>query len=192
MITPKDCQFEGKIPLADGRYLKIEFPRDCDHGAPWEENDCHGPIRIIKDRDQKRPGERILGGERWNLFAYDVKGATEIAKRDGWGLTERELEILRDYLKREPTKGEIIARAVESDANHLAGWINDRWTYVVISVELFNPDGTQIAADYLGGVESCGDYYAEQAAEMANQLIADHDKETAEAAYWREREVLTA
>ncbi len=192
MITTAQCKYDGRIDLPDGRYLKIEFPQDIDMGPPWEENDGHGPIRPIRDREQKRPGERIIGGERWNLYAYDVKGATEQAKRDGWGLSDADLAALRYNLKREPTKGQITAAAVESNIRFLSGWLQNAWTYVIVSVELHGPDGSQLAADCLGGVESCGDYAAESAAEMANELIRADDKERAERAYWIAREVLTA
>ncbi len=190
MITPKDCKYDDRIDLPDGRFLKVSFPPDDSHGAPWEECEGHGPVREIRSRDQKAPGERIIGYHRDH--AYDFAGAMELARKDGWGLCEKDLAALRYNLKREPTKGEIRAAAVEADIAFLDGYLSDRWCYVVVSVELFSPDGSQLAADYLGGVESCGDYAAETAAEMANTLIEADDKERAESAYWLEREVQTA
>lgn len=192
MITASDCRYDGKTTLADGRSIVVSFPQDIDQGPPWEECDGHGPIRIIRHREDKAPGERILGGDRFHLYAYDVSGAMALAKRDGWGLGQKDLATLRGAYGRDPSPGEIRARAVEMDANFLSGWINNDWTYVVVSVALVDAQGAQISADYLGGVESCGDYHAEQAAEMANTLIEAHDKECAESAYWLAREVMTA
>lgn len=191
-IFPSDCRYNGETALPDGRSIKVSFPHDSDHGAPWEESDGHGPIRIIRDRSDKLPGERILGGERRHLFAYDFAGAMALAKRDGWGLCDEERAKLEKRLGHAPSAGEIRAAAVEADCDFLSGWINERWSYVVIVVDLLDADGRELASDCLGGVESFGSYASEQAAEMANQLIRADDEERAEAAYWQDRDVLTA
>lgn len=191
MITKRDCQYDGTIDLPDGRQVKVSFPQDNCQDAPWENSDGHGPIRVIRSREDKRPGERILGGSRWHFYAYDVRGATKLAKRDGWNFAPETIAKLAASLGHAPSKGEIAAAAVEMDADFLSGWINNDWTYVTVAVRLLDAEGSEISADYLGGVESLGDYYSECAAEMANALIEADDKERAESSYWLDREVVT-
>ena len=140
-------------------YLGLNFSltteRDDDHGAPWKEEDGHGPVREIRSREDKRPGEWLFSGDHRNatLYAYDAQAATKTA-REEWGLNPESLEALRATLKREPTKGDIAAEAVRLDFEHLRGWVRDDWEYSCLKVELCDVDGDTVdgEAEYLGGV----------------------------------------
>lgn len=107
---------------------------------------------------------------------------------------EKRKEFLMEA-EREPTRGEIAALAVEADFENLRAWRNNEWSYIVLSVsiESIDEDGeaTEIEIDHLGGVESFGDYWREQAAEMGQNLISNYLTEQAEKAEWEARDVVT-
>jgi len=179
-FTAQDIR-EGRFSLSPTLSARVTVERDDDHGAPWEENDGHGPVSEWTARD-KRPGERVLSADRHVKRFYDFAAAVEIAKRDGWDAPPYKTG----------TKGEQAARAVESDFQFLKSWCDDEWFYAVVSVTLHDVDGEEIATDCLGGVESKGDYWRECAADMLNELIAQHGAETVERAYWEARDTVTA
>ena len=157
------------IELGDGFTLKLTAEHDSDHGAPWEECDGHGPVSEWSQRD-KRPGERVLCSDRHSKRFYDFAEAVRIAKRDGWDAPPYKTG----------TKGEQAVRAVEADFEYLQDWCENRWGYLVLGCALHDADGHEIASDYLGGVESCGDYWREELLGMANTLLEQHERELAE------------
>lgn len=167
------------VQLGDGFTVTIQKERDEDCGPPWEECEGHGPVSEWTKRD-KKPGERVLCSDRDNRRYYDFAAAMVEAKRDGWDT--------KPY--KTGTKGERALRAVEADFNFLADWCADRWQYICIAVQL-RASGHIIGRDSLCGVESCGDYWRETAAEMGNELMSAQRKELTECAYWAERDVLT-
>lgn len=61
--------------------ITIQWFYDCGNYTPWKNEDGHGSVRHLRDRGDKRPGERPLG-EGW---FYDWQEAIETAKRDKWG-----------------------------------------------------------------------------------------------------------
>lgn len=190
-LTKKDFRFDGDTAeISAGISARVKVEPDQCHGAPWEECDGHGPVSDWERRD-KRPGERILCTDRSAKRFYDFREAMATAKRDGWGLAPEHKEALVRGLGREPTKGEICAASVERDFKFLADWCSDRWQYVVITVTLLDAEEKEISSDSLGGVEDCGEYWREQAAEMANTLAQAHEKEIAERAHWEARDVET-
>jgi hypothetical protein len=74
----------------DGHRFEMRIEHDDSMGAPWEEHDGHGPVRVVrayyglKDTGKKRPGERVLhqsGGDYW---LYDWQAACRLARKDGW------------------------------------------------------------------------------------------------------------
>lgn len=165
--------------------LRVDCEHDSDHGAPWEEDDGHGPVSEWTTRD-KRPGERLLHSDRHSKRYYDFAAAIKQAKRDGWDAPGWGAPPYKTG-----TKGETALRAVKRDFQYLKDWCEDRWEYVVVIVKLLNADGEEIASDALGGVESEGDYWRECAAEMANTMLADYIAEDAERSYWEARDVET-
>jgi len=113
------------------------------------------------------------------------------ARSEGWGIGPDEMAKLTARLGRKPTAGEIRAQAVEHDFEFLRGWCADEWEYVVLFVTLRDAQGAEIARDVLGGLESLGNYWKEEAASMANRLISSYETEETERAHWEARDVET-
>jgi len=178
------------LELAGGYSVRIEVTYDESHGAPWEEEDGHGPVSDWTTRD-KAPGERVLHEDGRHKRYYDVAEAMKIARRDGW-----------DAKPYGGTKGERAARAVKADFDWLRRWCNGDWHCIVVGVEV-SRDGVILDTDYCGGIEDCGDYWKEHACETANDIVRQDRKarkasaivariEKREARYWAERDTVTA
>jgi hypothetical protein len=183
-LTAKDIHGDGEYPV--GQFtIRVRTEQDCDVGAPWEECDGHGPVSEWTTRD-KAPGERVLCSDRRSKRYYDFAAAVAEARRDGWDCAPYHAALPNE------TAGQQAARTAEADFEYLRSWANDEWHYLVLFVSLHGEDGEELACDSLGGVEGRGDYWKEQAAEMANVLLAKHDTETAERAYWEARDTVTA
>lgn len=75
----------------NGRDFVAEIHVDEGHGAPWEEEDGHGPVTDWERRD-KRPGELVLADDGRAKLFYDFAEACRIARRDGWGTAPGRLE----------------------------------------------------------------------------------------------------
>lgn len=146
---------------------------DWCHGAPWD-NECgHGPVREIRTRDEKRPGEYILGaGPGWRMcgYAYDVQAAQAQALKDGWGFEGADPATM--------TKRQIAAEAVRRDIKHLEAWVNDHWCYVGVGVQALDEDGEPMGDEFehaLWGIESNSDDYIrnEVAQDLAQELMRE-------------------
>lgn len=203
-----DDTFE--IEQAPGTTFRVKFPHDDSHGAPWEEEDGHGPVRRVVShysRPDKRPGEVAIHSNRFDHWLYDVAEATRIAKRDGWGLCPDEKAKLAERLGRQPTPGDIAAESVRRDMEYLRRWLNDDWWYVGVVVELLDDDGDVVDERSIWGIESdSGDYLEETARDLAFELASDHElttedierrrqeaiAEADERQRWAERDVITA
>jgi hypothetical protein len=144
------------VDLGGAYSARIKLVHDADHGAPWDEQDGHGPVSDWRDKDSKRAGERVLVVEdrRSKARFYDFAAAVKIAKRDGWGTAGDE----------GLSKGAKAARAVEADFKYLQGWCNDQWHYVGVVVALLREDEV-VQESSCWGVESIGDYWRDIAAE---------------------------
>jgi hypothetical protein len=90
--------YDGDTFTRGGRTFKVEFPRDDDRGAPWLEEDGHGPVTGL-ERREKAPGEMVLNDDRGAKRFYDFQEAVKIARRDGWGFLPYKMQI-------EPVAGE--------------------------------------------------------------------------------------
>lgn len=111
------------------------------------------------------------------------------------------------------TKGEITAEAVRRDFEYCRGYLNDQWTWQWVRVELVDDDDEVIDGyeDSVGGVEGSDDKYVGEIVEecmrnVISNLESDQKKaadseiestldmaiEDCEAAYWRERGVMTS
>jgi len=157
--------------------VALHYDQSAD--APWESECGHGQVRHISrcrdtGRMRKDPGERLLSFDGRDGLAYNYQGAIETAKRDGWGLAPDALAALAAKLGRDPTRGEIIAAAVESDFQRLAAYCADQWHYCGVVVTLQDIDGNDIetadARDSIWSVES--DAPAHQT-ELARELAAE-------------------
>lgn len=173
-----------------GRRFTVRHYLDEGHEPPWESSEGHGPIREDYQRG-KRPGERVLAptGSRDVWYLYDWAEAVRIAKRDGWDAPPYG----------EGTKGQRAARAVAADFEFIRGWLNDDWHYIGIEVTLLGAGDEEtghIAS--LWGVESCGDFPAECARELADECLYEAASEfrkalheARERRYWANRGVET-
>lgn len=184
--------YDGETFERGGRTFKVTFPYDDSGEAPWERAEGHGPVSDWTRRN-KVPGERVLSRDRGLKRFYDYAEAIKIAKRDGWGLGEQELNALHSKLGKEPTRKQIAACAVEKDYEYLRRWCDNQWWYVGVVVELLDADGNGTGeTESVWGIESDAyAYLAETANELADQINARLDTEAAEAAFWAERDVVT-
>ena len=180
MKTQNRFRFDGdKVTLPDGFTLTFTSDYDTDHGAPWDEEDGHGPVTDWVRRE-KKAGELLLHSDGVLKRFYDFAGAMSIAKRDGWGLSDDALAALTRNLGHAPTKGQLAEAAVLADFHNLEGWANDRWHYVGVIVTLRNPEGEEVATESLWGIEDFGDYYREVAEDLAKELERRHTLDVAE------------
>jgi hypothetical protein len=117
---------EDRLTTKVGKFtVTARIVHDEDSGAPWDNEDGHGPVSGWTSR-KKRPGERILCEDHGSYRLYDVQEAIELAKRDGWDTKPYQTG----------TAGERAVRAVEADYRYLRGWCRDEWCYcgIVLSV----------------------------------------------------------
>lgn len=64
--------------------FNVSIEIDDYSGAPWQEEDGHGPVTDWT-RNAKRPGEVVIASDRGFHRYYDFQEACQIARRDGWG-----------------------------------------------------------------------------------------------------------
>ena len=170
---------DGDTITHAGLTFRVSIHHDDDHGAPWDESDCHGPVSDWRHSSyscypEKAPGERVLASDRGSYRYYNVAEATRIAKRDGWGLGDADMAKLEDKLGRAPTRGEVVAAAVEQDFDYLRRWCSGLWHYVGVIVTLLDTEGDEThESESLWRIDSESlDYIAEVAQELAEELAA--------------------
>ena len=160
-----------------GATFRVTLEHDHDHGAPWEEEDGHGPVSEWKRwcegqgvKPPKRAGERILVWDRGSYRTYDMQAAIALAKAEGW-----------DAKPYGGTAGERAARAVEADFQRMRAWCNDEWSYVGVIVELLDDNGDALCETAsLWGIESdCAEYINEVAHELASEVLANLESRAA-------------
>lgn len=148
--------------------LTLTMEHDADHGAPWEEEDGHGPVSDWTRRD-KEPGELVLSEHRGSRRYYDFAEACRIARKEGWDAKPYNTD------GRETAKQQA-AKAARADFEHLRRWANDEWGYKVLCVTA-SKDGTELGTAYLGGVgydwsePDADSYVLECADDMAPEAI---------------------
>ena len=152
------------ITINERRYT-VAIESDYDQTAPWDIEDGHGPVTDWT-RNSKAPGEMVLSEDRGSKRYYDFAEACRIAKRDGWSTAAIEA---RKANGERVTAKEQASAAATADYERLRGWCNDDWQYVAVIVT--DDESGEFAS--LGGIESdCGDYLAEVAQELAEELNA--------------------
>lgn len=159
--------YDGATFDIDGLTFKVEFSADEFQEMPWDNCDGHGPVRQSNARHgsgetDKRPGERPLNDAGCNeyQFYYDWQAAMKIAKRDGWNTKPYDA----------PNKAE---RAVQADFDYLRRFMSGDWCYLTVGVTCIETGETE----YIGMVESEGDFTSECAREIAGNMAAEHHKE---------------
>ena len=197
----------GSIFTLHGHTFRVEIEHDQHAEAPWVQNDCHGPVREVRTNHtgytSKRPGERLLerafSYRASHGYAYDWAEAMRIARRDGWGIPQAEIEAWTQRSGRAPTPGLIAQAAVQRDFDYLRRWLTDDWHYVGVIVRLLDDEGDSIEESSLWGIESdARDYIDEVARENAEDILyrlkldpKSVATEAAETAYWAARGVIT-
>ncbi len=142
--------YDGDIVEHEGFRFRINYPRDDDHEAPWDDGDGRGIVSEPTIRN-KRPGERVLSKDHHhNRRYFDWAGTMAKAKEEGWGLGEKKLAALEAKLGKPPTRGQITEAAVQSEFDHFRKWLNDDWVYIGIVVTHIPPGDSDefIADDY--------------------------------------------
>lgn len=146
-----------------GRTYARRIEHDAPHGAPWGEEDVHGPVSAWTTR-AKLPGEMVLASDGNSRRFYNFAEAVRIARRDGWDT--------------EPfgtgTKGTRAHRAALADFKRLQDWCEDRWHYIGVIVAPVCrccggvEEGESVS---LWGIESdAGGYLNDVAIELAEEL----------------------
>lgn len=151
--------FEGDTFIHGGRQFRVQTPYDDIGETPWERNDGTGIVSEWTRRD-KKPGERVLSTDHGMNRYYDFARTMEKARKEGWGLRDQDKAALALKLGREPTKGDIIAEAVERDFAWLRRWCKDEWSYIGVVVEHMESG----RSESLWGIESDSDGYIEEIA----------------------------
>lgn len=135
-----------------GYEFDVYMEPDHDFGPPYENSDCHGPVRTSSTSTyqssycpMKRPGERLLYASRNYFVLYDFQEACRIA-RTVWGCkTRREA-----------------AEAAQQDFDFLKAYYDDEWGYHTIEVRMRMADADEdededdmppLAEENIGGVE---------------------------------------
>jgi hypothetical protein len=176
-----DSAYQTEEFEIEGHTFKASFFYDYCMGAPWEEHYGHGPVREVRSLDEKRPGEIVMHDNRGNYWLYDVQAATATARKE-WGLNDEAHALLAAQLGREPTHGEIAARAVEHDIAHLRGFLRDDWHWTFVTVSVLDDEGEESSehTDTCGGFESSDEYCLEWAKDQAAYMVTVINKEAAE------------
>lgn len=145
-----------------GLTFRVEVkPDDGSMGAPWDEHDGHGAVRMVRGfvlgEGPKNPGERVLHSDRGTAWLYDWQGAMALAKKDGWGLSPEEKAKFAARLGRAPTVGEVRTEAVQRDFDYCRRWLNGDWHWCGVVVTLLDVEGNATReTESLWGIESEG------------------------------------
>jgi len=153
----------------DGLRVVATIHEDSDHGNPWDNSDCHGPVTKWIRRG-KNAGERVLSEDRGAFRYYDFAGAVKTAKAEGWGIA-----------KEGESNAQRAARMAEHDFEVLRAWCNDEWNYCGISVQVFHDD-IELTGEYdhaLWGIEL---NYPESGNEYLNEVAGEYLVEAVAAA----------
>jgi hypothetical protein len=173
------------VPL-QGWKLKVEHYSASDMGAPWDEHDGHGPVRVdhsARSRSYhssgtgKKPGEVEIHYEDGVSYFYDVVGALKKAREELWGLNPEAMAKLKEKVS-DPTMGQILAEAVKQDMAYLEGWLSGRWWWVDLKVTVHDCPAEYLPykdtedGEFCCGFESSSDdYLRESALELGDYVI---------------------
>lgn len=161
-----DTSYPDTIEGDDGASYAVSVVRDMHSGAPWDEEDGHGPVTGWETR-AKLPGEMVLCSDRHAKRFYDFAEACRIARRDGWDAEP----YCTDGTETPRAKA---AKAALADFNRLRRWCSEDWYYVGVIVSPLcsccgTPDEGRSAS--LWGIESdCGDYLKEVARNLISEV----------------------
>jgi hypothetical protein len=148
----------------DSHNFRVTFPHDDCAGAPWENEDGHGPVSAWERRG-KAPGEMILCEDRGSRRFYNFVAAVKQARKEGWDTPPYG----------EGTKGERAHRAALADFDRLRRFCSGQWSYVGCVVTLLDDEGDEMDnSASLWGIESdCSEYLEQVARELAGEVLSD-------------------
>lgn len=160
----------------EGSTFGVSYEADIDSGAPWENDDGHGPVSDWRSYSMrhgyspKKPGERPLCSDNGSARFYDMAQAQLIARKDGWGYGGKSVA---EWQATGLTLKQIAANAALSDYQRLRGWCNDDWSYIGVVVTLLDDEGEDTPfSDSVWCVESDGDYEEEVAHQLAGEIMS--------------------
>jgi hypothetical protein len=146
-----------KTITVNGTTYNVQIKPDDTQDAPWDREDGHGPVRVVRTLGgrciSKRPGERVMHAEQGQAWLYDWQAATTTAKTDKWGPTP--------------------AEAVQSDFDRLRGWLRGDWWHVgvIVTAACKCCGATKGEHASMWGIESdAGEYLNEVARELIQEL----------------------
>ncbi len=147
----------------NGDKFTVQIFPDYNHGAPWEEEDGHGPVSDWTTRN-KTPGELILVQDGPHKKFYDFQEACKIARRDGWDSSPLNTG--------QETKRQQAAKAARANFEHLRRYAEGQWNYVGVIVEKICPCCNTPSGETqsLWGIESFADDYLD---EVAQELVEE-------------------
>lgn len=154
-----------------GHTYRVEIVPDEDHGAPWDEEDGHGPVSEWTRR-AKLPGEIIIAKDRDYYRYYDFAEACRIARRDGWDS--------QPFNTGQETRRQQAAKSARSDMKRMSDWRDGYWSYVgvVVTAECSCCRRFTGKNASLWGIESdAGDYLDEVARGLVEEI--EHESEAA-------------
>lgn len=142
--------FDTAVVVQDGFECQVTYYYD-DAEPPWD-NECgHGPVRHVRSRNGKRPGERPVHTDRGDVYLYDWQAAAKLA-REEWGVKD-------------------IQAAVQADFDYIRGYIQGRWWYCGVKVALTLHPQYETT---LWRVDSLDDYHKACARELAGEVLAEY------------------
>lgn len=123
-----------------GRRFIVSIVEDDMNSTPWDDlsDDGESPVRTVRHKFDKRPGERLLYEDLDCVRLYDMQGMQRRVREEGWCLPPAEMAELEAHtaqaFNRAPTKREIAAHAVERNYQRMRAWCLDQWRYVGVEV----------------------------------------------------------
>lgn len=162
----------------EGHEFRADIREDDSHGAPWE-NDC-GMLEVqrVSHGHTKRASECFLyrGSRREYSYVYHVGESQAKARTESWGCNEKTQAAFVAEHGREPGPREMAVLAVRDNAEYLAEWCRDDWSFVGVEVSMLDAEGEAIPGrkGSLWGVESLSDYARDEVApELAREILAE-------------------
>lgn len=149
-----------------GKDFKFKATFEHDPDCSPLDDDGHGAVSDWVTRD-KKPGELVLCRDGSYKRYYHYQSACQLALVDKWNAYP--------YNEGSETPRQQAAKAAMADFKFLKSWFEDEWGYVVVCVTLLDDEGEETdVREYLGGVQTLGDYHLEEARILADELLGGY------------------
>ena len=152
--------------------FEIEIKHDDYANPPWQNDDCCGFVSAWRNKNTKRPHERVLCVDHGQACFYDWNASMAKAMKEGWGISrqpdDKRSEFEFNLWRKGLSKKQLAHFAVEQDFQRLKARCDDHWSYVGVVVTHID-SGESIS---LFGIESGDQTYQDQVAlELADELF---------------------